>query len=331
MIVALNKILEIKFGSHLYGTDTENSDLDLKAIYLPTAKEICLGNYKRTITTVRPKQPFERNKKDDVDIEIFSLDRYLELLVEGQTLALDMLFADVQNYTYSNHKYIQLMWEIYDNRHEILNKNVNSFIGYARTQAAKYGVKGFRVAALREVLEFLKSMDDYKKLNEYSVAVENFVVSLNNEHVKFVDCKAPNGKMEKHLEVCNKKYPLHATVKYLVQQLQRKFDEYGQRALAAEKNEGIDFKSLSHAVRVNSEAIELLTTGFITFPRPDKELLLDIKLGKMKYKEIEAIIEKGLDDLVVAQQKSTLREAPNQEWVDNFIYEVYSNIVKNAL
>jgi predicted nucleotidyltransferase len=44
----MNKILEIKFGSALYGTSTPNSDLDLKGIYLPTAKEICLNSYKRT-------------------------------------------------------------------------------------------------------------------------------------------------------------------------------------------------------------------------------------------------------------------------------------------
>lgn len=29
---------EIKFGSHLYGTDTPTSDLDLKGIYLPTGR-----------------------------------------------------------------------------------------------------------------------------------------------------------------------------------------------------------------------------------------------------------------------------------------------------
>lgn len=38
----MNKILEMKFGSHLYGTNTPNSDLDYKAIYLPTAREIIL-------------------------------------------------------------------------------------------------------------------------------------------------------------------------------------------------------------------------------------------------------------------------------------------------
>lgn len=59
----MNKILEMKFGSHLYGTNTENSDMDFKGIYLPTAREIVLGTYKKTICSSRPKGLCERNTK----------------------------------------------------------------------------------------------------------------------------------------------------------------------------------------------------------------------------------------------------------------------------
>lgn len=89
----MNKILEMKFGSHLYGTDTPESDLDFKAIYLPSAREIVLGNYKRTDNHSRKKKLCERNTKDDVYVEILSLDQFLKLLTEGQTMALDILFG----------------------------------------------------------------------------------------------------------------------------------------------------------------------------------------------------------------------------------------------
>ena len=36
----MNKICKIKFGSFLYGTDTFNSDLDIKGIFLPDIKEL---------------------------------------------------------------------------------------------------------------------------------------------------------------------------------------------------------------------------------------------------------------------------------------------------
>jgi hypothetical protein len=326
---AMNEILRIKFGSHLYGTSTPTSDLDLKAIYLPSAREIVLGSYKKTISKSRPKAEAERNNKDDIDLEIFSLDRYLELLMEGQTVALDILFSTddmVINKSYSG-LYPNPFDVIYWNRHRLLTRNVCSFIGYAKQQAAKYGLKGFRVHALRITLEWLMTLPEHSRLDEWDVL--NFIKNCENEHIKHTECKGPSNKLESHLEVCNKKYPFRADIKYIKSQIQRRFDEYGKRALMAEKNEGLDFKSLSHAVRVNNEAVELLETGSITFPRPDKDLLLKIKLGEIPYKEVANMIENGLELLKIAQINSKLRDEPDKEWADNFIYEVYSRIVKN--
>lgn len=325
----MNKILEVKFGSHLYGTNTENSDLDFKGIYLPTAREIVLGNYSKTITTTRPKQQFERNNKDDVDIEIFSLDRFLDLLVQGQTVALDLLFAPTSSITYITDAGSEIMYQIDTNRHEMLNKNVNAFVGYAKQQAAKYGQKGFRIHALRSILDLLNTWKD-KAHRVGDMDLEHWVPSCGNDHITIEYLKSPRGIPEPYLVVCDKKIAFHSTVKYALEHVQKRFDEYGKRALMAEKNEGIDWKALSHAVRVNSEAKELLETSKITFPRPDKDLLLAIKLGKMDYKEVAALIEKGLEDLVEASKNSKLQEKPNKEWADNFVYEVYSKIVKEG-
>lgn len=325
----MNKILEIKFGSHLYGTSTPNSDLDFKGIFLPTAKEIVLGKYKRTVSTTRPKREFERNTKDDVDIEFFSLDRYLELLSDGQTVALDILFAPADMITHITDEGSEIMYQIDTNRTELLNKNLNAFTGYAKAQASKYGLKGFRVHAIREALEFLKAWDG-KAYQVGSCPVLEWVSNQNSEHIKIDLLKAPNGKMEPYLNICDKKIAFHSTVKYALEHVQRRFDEYGRRALMAEKNEGLDFKALSHAVRVNSEAKELLETGKITFPRPDRELLLKIKTGQMHYKEVAEIIENGLEELKIISANSTLREQANREWADEFIYKVYSEIVKKG-
>jgi hypothetical protein len=100
-------------------------------------------------------------------------------------------------------------------------------------------------------------------------------------------------------------------------------------ALKAEKNEGIDWKALSHAVRVASEAIELLNTGKITFPRPDKDLLLAIKTGAMEYKEVEKIIEQGLIDLEIAQEKSILRSEPDWKKADELVYNLHLKAIND--
>lgn len=333
----MNKLFELKFGSHLYATNTENSDLDLKSIYIPEAKEIVLNTYKKTISTQRPKALNERNIKDDVDIEIFSLDRYLKLLSEGQTVALDMLFAPDNMFTW---KKIgdPIFQHIRDNKEKLICKDLAAFIGYAKQQAAKYGLKGFRVAALRDTLEFLEKLPTHSKLKEagsfmhfvYYIGGLGEPLGLKNEYISLEYKTSPNNISEEYLKVCDKYYCTKATVKTIKEQIQKRFDQYGARALKAELNEGVDWKALSHAVRVNSQGIELLNTGHITFPRPDRELLIKIKTGQMEYNEVADIIVEGLEILKGYQANSSLREKPDLDWMNDFVYDVYSKVVKNA-
>lgn len=336
----MNKICEIKFGSHLYGTNTPESDLDFKAIYIPTAREIVLGNYKETINTQRKKEAGERNTKDDIDIETVSLDRYLELLCDGQTMGLDILFAPKSSYSYVNPELAWIMDFVFENRHQFLNRNVNSFVGYARQQAAKYGIKGSRMDALKSVLDLLGDFHDGLKLlaieSELKALVDSSkeLVSLEKTPlIQIVDINAPNGRLEPHLHVSGRKIPFHATVKYAKQIFEKIYANYGARAHKANLSGGKDYKALSHAVRVNSEAKELLLTGFITFPRPDRELLLRIKTADkngMPFDEISEIIESGLAELSECQESSILPEASNLEFAQDFIYRVYSEIVKKG-
>jgi len=335
----MNKILEIKFGSHLYGTNTPNSDLDFKGIYLPTAREIVLGTYKKTISTSRDKSTYERNTKDDVDTEIFSLDRYLELLMEGQTVALDMLFAPSSFYSEnSTDQGIKIMQAIHNRRGLLLTRNVNAFICYAKQQAAKYGIKGSRMDSLKRVAEFLEPLPIYDKLDAHSIGIAALVVATQElvslektSLIEIVMLKGPKGTFDApHIKVNGRSIPFHANVKYAKEIVGKMLDGYGNRARKAHLNGGKDFKALSHSVRVNSEALELLSTGHITFPGPDKELLLKIKLGQLPYEQVAELIEQGLADVCAVHEKSILRDVPDRDWTNNFIFDIYSDIVKRS-
>lgn len=89
----MHLIVDMRFGSHLYGTPTPQSELDFKAVYLPAARDILLQRVRDTVTNAPDKPDGGRNAPGDVDHETLSLQRYLALLSEGQTMALDMLFA----------------------------------------------------------------------------------------------------------------------------------------------------------------------------------------------------------------------------------------------
>jgi RNA repair pathway DNA polymerase beta family len=248
-------ITKIKFGSHLYGTSTPESDTDYKSVYVPEARDILLQRVQECVRTGgRSKQEGERNTSSDVDNECYSLQRYLQLLAEGQTGAIDMLFAPEPEITTPLWRHIQA------NKNRLLTKKSAAFVGYCRTQANKYGIKGSRVAADTGI---------FKRIHE----------------------------------------------------------AYGDRARLAESNEGIDWKALSHAVRVGREAIDLLNTGRISFPLPYTAHLLDIKRGKLPYAVVAHEIELLLTEVENNAKTSTLRDEPDQKFIDDLVATVYGDVV----
>ena len=258
-------IVEMRFGSHLYGTATPLSDLGYKGIYAPDGRAILLQRVRGTISQSRSKAPGEKNSAGDVDRELYSLQRYLELLAEGQTVALDMLFAP---------EAVMLRepgseWrEIQANSNRLVTRRAASFVRYCQQQANKYGIKVSRVAAARAALAMLVSAEaDRGPTTKLSVVEKEVTaVASTTEHASLVDMEMPGGRLVRHLEVCGRKMPFTSSIKSAHEVAQRLVDEYGERALQAERNEGIDWKALSHAVRVGREALELLETGRITFP-----------------------------------------------------------------
>lgn len=313
-------IVEMLFGSVLYGTNTENSDIDIKAVHIPDPKDIILQRPQNVINNKIQRPEGEKNTSADVDFESYSLQKYLNLVAEGQTGALDMLFAPP--------KFLNLkstIWErLVENKDKLLSKQHKSFVGYCRTQANKYGIKGSRVAAVRLAKDYLETVlknGKGNKLSMYSQDIERMVE--NNEHMEFVDIEMLGGVMVRHWSVCNRKLPYTVSVKYAYEIMDALFNEYGKRSLQAESNKGVDWKALSHAVRIAQQAIELLETHDVIFPRPNAQELLAIKTGKLPYTQVAEQIENLLELVENAAEKSTLPDMPNREFIQDFIYHYY--------
>ena len=117
--------------------------------------------------------------------------------------------------------------------------------------------------------------------------------------------------------------PFPGTIKGAREVVQRLVDRYGERALQAERNEGVDWKALSHAVRVGREALELLATGRITLPLGDAAEILAIKRGEHPYHAVAAEIERLLSAVETATQTSTLRARPDDAFIDGLVVRTY--------
>lgn len=325
----MRQIVRIKFGSHLYGTSTPQSDLDFKSVFIPDGRSILLQRAKNAINDQRPKAEREKNYAGEVEEERFSLQRFLGLLAEGQTVALDVLFAPEWAMTDDPSWHWQ---EILDNRDRLLTRKSAAFIGYARQQANKYGIRGSRVAsaraALRMISEGMAAFGPSAKLS----AMEDVILlaPLEHEHMSLLEDTTPHGQKVLLWEVCNRKMPLTASIKNAHDIMQRVVDEYGKRALMAESNQGVDWKALSHAVRVGNQAIELLQTGFVTFPLPNAAHVLGIKLGLRPYQDVAAEIEDLLERVEAAAAASSLPEEPDMAWIDDFVASTYRDQVLEA-
>ena len=315
-------IARIIFGSHLYGTNTETSDTDYKSIHLPPARDILLQKVTDSTghAVIRPEG--EKNTPDDIDDESYSLQRYLQLLAEGQTVAIDMLFAPANFQLTSTH-----YWgEIYHNRHKLLTKKSASFLGYCRTQANKYGIKGSRVSAAKKAMEFFEvwnKVDPHEKVG-YAVSMD---MVPSSEHERVYEKETTHGHTEQYYECCNRSVGFKNTVKEAYGIYKRIYEEYGKRARLAEANEGVDYKALSHAVRVGTEALELLNTGHVTFPLPNKEHILQIKKGMLQYKTVATEIESLLEQVEKASVTSKLREEPDWDWINDCVVTAYGREV----
>ena len=304
-----NLVCEIKFGSYLYGTNTPESDLDFKGIFLPSLEEILLGRIPKTAAS-STKDDTRKNKAGELDCEYYSLHHFLRLATQGQTVAIDMLFAP-ENCVHKNEQ-LGWIWDaIVAERQRLLSKQMNAFVGYARGQAAKYSLKGDRLNKLREFRDILEDTD----LGHAHVPISD----LWNDLPRDDERSNPQGVRE--LQIAGKWYGESTSIANVLMSVNNSLSRYGKRANAAADAEGVDWKAVSHAVRVSYELEDLLMHGEICFPLRYADLLLDIKTGQHPMEVVQDIIDESLAINEKLITSSSLPERVDTEWWDNFLVE----------
>jgi predicted nucleotidyltransferase len=314
-------------GSHLFGTATPQSDQDFKGIFLPSSDDILLGKFDQTLPKKEQKAAGQKNTKDDIDEEFYSLDKFLKMLYQGQTVALELLFTP-------DHMILEQhpLWKtIQAAAPYLISRNCKAFIGYTQTQAARYGIRGSRMETLEKVIlilrQYHKNPNWHYTLKEIAHFDQEYFKSL--EHVQFTTDK--NNK--ELIVICGKKFGWDTKLSYVLDPLEKYYKEYGERSRLAKENLGIDFKALSHSVRVSMQALSLLTTGSIQLPMSPENvtLLKDIKAGKYDYLTVAGFIEDHLDRVLEAQKTSNLPEVADLEAFQAIQKRIYTMVIKGEV
>jgi len=315
----MKKIVRMVFGSHMYGLDTANSDIDYKGIYLPELDELLLGTVQKNISFSTGDNE-SRNGAGDIDDDWYSLGEFMKLATKGETMAIDMLHVNPNLVEVELDPDYGWIWELLvANREKFYNRNLNAYMGYVKKQAAKYGLKGSRIAAMREALEVLGATDQGATLKQFwGYLPENeFAKKISKTNEK-------NGQVSNFYEVNMKKYQDTNLVSYTVERIQLALDSYGERAMLAEKNEGVDWKALSHALRAGYQLRSILVNDTFSYPLEETVFIGGVKAGAYDYKTIvspalEALIDE-IDELVLT---SDLPEKCDVAYWNEWLIDVY--------
>ena len=109
-------------------------------------------------------------------------------------------------------------------------------------------------------------------------------------------------------------------------QMKRLLGQKGQKNIhraEIEKKFGYDTKYAMHVIRLYGEAKELMVDGRITLPRPNKDELIAIRVGKYSLGEIEELGRQLEQEALAAQEKSPLADTIDREAISELLAEVH--------
>lgn len=310
----MTDLFKVTYGSHLYGTSTPTSDLDEKVVYLPPLEDALLGKKLRIYKTRvdaegNPVSDAAQMPDGGVEVEYVPFQTFCRDFLNGQTYALESAFAHLSTQPEP------LEW-VKELAARFTTCNVSSMAGFAMKQTFDYVHRGVRLEKARKLAEgielllhdeaagFFADVTDGRKLRLDHVKGAKVLHVLANHAGLELGTTVNNGKEMETLKLNGRDYLETTTVEHLQTAVTKLVDSYGHRTQAAAEME-VDRKSLMHAVRVYQQALELLQTGRMVFPRPNAAELLEVKTTRPleEVKELLLSLEKELE---VAMESSKL-------------------------
>ena len=294
-------------GSHAYGTNNENSDIDFRGITLNLPSDL-LG-----------LTEFEQYEDEHTDTVIYSFNKMVRLLLECNPNTCEILGLDEDQYLIKT----PLGQELWDHSQLFLSKRAaKSFGGYASAQ-----LRRLQNALARDSMP--QSEKERHILNSVSNALDDFnrkfELSQYGDIRLYIDeAVTANYKTEIFVDVNYKHFPLREYDKMwgTMNNVIRDYDKIGKR------NHKKDVQHLNkhamHLIRLFLMAIDILEKGVIKTHRTDDlDLLLKIRNGGF-YKEGDQTFDSEFYDILAhyekrlekAAKETTLPDHPDMEKIE---------------
>lgn len=269
-------------GSRLYGTDRKGSDYDYRGFVVPPFQFI-IGHLN-----------FNDTQLAGADHKVYSLQRYLSLVLAGDPQCTEMLFVPREKIKAITH----IGERIFSLKNDLIsNKIYKRIMGYGYSEWRK--AEGVRL----QIEDRTRTEDDV-------------ILDIRNVF------KPEKEDMDEIIE------RLFAKKEH--KKIEHKKNLGAKRKLEFEKY-GFGVTSAAHAIRLTQQLSELMTTGHITFPRPNAKYLKNIRLGKFSWKEVEVEFEKSREEAEKAKDTSVLSDKPNSDKVWETFLDINSKYVMSKL
>ena len=308
-------------GSHAYGTNNENSDLDIRG---------CALNSKMQILT---NEKFEQFTNEATDTTIYSFNKLVTLLSNVNPNTCEMLGNKPEHYFYIS----PIGQELIDNAHLFLSKKcVHSFGGYANQQLYRLNQKSAHQLSqagleqhILKTLEFMKT-DFNKKYSDFS----------EDQIRLYIDKAVQEGyDTEIFMDVKLTHYPLRDYCS-MWSELQNTVKAYGKIGKRNEKalEHGKIAKHMMHLIRLYMMCLDILEKEkIITYREDEHDLLMDIRNGKFldsndqPIPEFFEMVDEYEKKLEYAKQNTNLPDNPNYKKINEFAASVNERVVKGEI
>ena len=177
-------------GSHAYGTNTPESDLDIRGIALNRKEEILTN------------QNFEQFVNEETDTTIYSFNKIITLLSNCNPNTIEILGLKPEHYLYLS----PIGQELLDNSHLFLSKKaVHSFGGYANQQLRRLENKSNRLVGQSQNEEHI-----YKTIEHASYDFKSRYFDMPDDAIRlYIDKAVQEGyDTEIFMDVNLSHYPL---------------------------------------------------------------------------------------------------------------------------
>lgn len=308
-------------GSYAYGTNNENSDIDIRGVATHSAEDIL------------SRKGFEQVTNEATDTTVYSLEKIINLLSNCNPNTIEILGLEPWQYLYVSDIGLALI----DNRDMFLSKRaVHAFGGYASAQLRRLDNKAVRTAEQKQ------------RENHILASIENARYSFPEKYFSYPDdaiklyideSSQEEYDTEIFMDVSLKHYPLrdYKGMWSEMNNIVKDYSKIGKRNKHAIKHDKLG-KHMMHLVRLYLMCFDILEKGEInTYRKNDRDFLMEIRNGKyldddnQPTREFYDIVDEYESKLDYLKWHSVLPSHPDYDRINKFLVDVNWGIVSRSI